>query len=61
MIISVMDQVRFFQEAYRNLRAVKQGHLPPLNRILKERKIMSEEVPYMRHSTVFLTFPFLNK
>ena len=52
MIVCVMDKVRFSQDAYRNLRAVTQGHLPSINRIIKERDIMSKEIPFLRHSTV---------
>ena len=54
MIISVMDNYRISQESYRNLRAVSQGHLPSLNRILKEHNIMSEEIKYTIHSMVLL-------
>ena len=51
-IIYVMDCFRISHEAYHELRMVSKGHLPPIGRLSKEKKIMSEEIPYQRHPKV---------
>ena len=47
-----MDCFRISHEAYHELCMVSKGHLPPLGRLSKEKKIMSEEIPYEKHPKV---------
>ena len=51
-IIHVMDCFRVSQEAYHEIRMVSKGHLPPLSRLVKEKKVMSEEIPYVKFENV---------
>ena len=51
-IIYVLDAFRISHEAYHELRIVSKGHLPPIGRLSKEKKIMSEEIPYEKHPKV---------
>ena len=51
-LIYVMDCFRISHEAYHELRMVSKGHLPPINYLAKEKKIMSEEIPYEKHAKV---------
>ena len=53
-IIHVLDTFRISHEAYHELRHAGQNHFPPLHRIIKEKTIMSGEIPYIKHSTVSL-------
>ena len=51
-IINVMDKFRISHEAYHELKMVSKSQLPPIGKIAREKKIMSEELPYLKHPTV---------
>ena len=51
-IIHVMDCFRISHEAYHELWMVCKGHLLPLWRIASEKKVMSEQIPYIKHPSV---------
>ena len=51
-LINVMDSFRISHEAYHELRMVSKGHLPPISRLAKEKKIMSQEIPHEKHPKV---------
>ena len=51
-IIFVLDSFRISHEGYHELRMVSKGHLPPIWRISKEKTIMSETIPYIKHPQV---------
>ena len=51
-LIYVMDSFRISHEAYHELRLVSKGYLPPIGRLSKEKKLMSEEIPYEKHPKV---------
>ena len=55
-LIHVLDSFRISHSGYHELRMVSKGHLPPMWRLAKEKQIMSEKLPYMKHPTVrFIT------
>ena len=47
-----MDKFQISHEAYHELRMVSKNQLPPVRKIATEKKLMSEEIPYMKHPTV---------
>ena len=51
-IIHIMDNFRISHEAYHELRHAGKGHFPSLTAIMKEKRKMSQEIPYIRHPTV---------
>ena len=51
-LINVMDSYRISHEAYHEMRKVGKGHFPPLHHLMLEKKLMSNEIPYIKHSTV---------
>ena len=51
-LIHVLDTFRISHEGYHELRMVSKGHLPPMWRLAKEKVIMSEEIPYIKHPSV---------
>ena len=51
-IIHVMDNFRISKLAYHELYMQSEGYLPSISQILKERKKMSEAIPYKKHETV---------
>ena len=51
-IIHVLDSFRISHEAYHELRHAGKGHFPPLGAIMKEKIVMSDEIPYVKHPTV---------
>ena len=51
-LIHVMDSFRISNEAYHEIRMVSKGQLPPIGTIRKEKKIMSHELPYIKHPKV---------
>ena len=51
-IVHVMDCFRISHEAYHEMRLVSKGHLPPIWKISAEKKVMSEQLPYIKHPTV---------
>ena len=57
-IIYVMDCFQISHEAYHELRMVSKGHLPPIGRLSKEKKVMSEEIPYHKHPKVNICHNF---
>ena len=44
-VVSVIDENRISQEAYQSLRNVCMGHMPSLNSIKTQKKIMSQQLP----------------
>ena len=55
-LIFVMDSFRISHEAYHEIRMVSKGHLPPIGRLAKEKKKMSEEIYYEKHPKVSFLF-----
>ena len=57
-LINVMNSFCISHEACHELRMVSKGHLPPIGHLSKEKKKMSEEIPYEKHLKVgiFLCF-----
>ena len=51
-MIHVMDTFRISNEGYHELRMVSKGQLPPIGQIRKEKKIMSQQLPYIKHPKV---------
>ena len=51
-LIHVLDSFRISHEGYHELRMVSKGHLPPIWRLMVEKKYMSEEIPYIKHPKV---------
>ena len=51
-LVHVLDTFRISHEAYHELRMVSKGHLPPISRLTKEKKLMSEEIPYIKEDKV---------
>ena len=51
-LIHVLDSFRISHKAYHELRMVCKGHLPPIWWLAKEKKKMSEEIPYIKHPKV---------
>ena len=51
-IINVMDSFRISHEGYHELRQVAKGQFPPLHHIMKEKTMMSTEIPYTKHTSV---------
>ena len=51
-IIHVMDTFHISHEAYHELRHAGKGHFPALGEIIKEKKVMSQQIPYIKHATV---------
>ena len=51
-LIHVMDCFRISNETYHEIRMVSKGHLPPIGQMRKEKKIMSQELPYIKHPKV---------
>ena len=51
-IINVMDSYRISHEAYHELRHAGKGHFPPLHQIVKEKNLMSDVIPFIKHPTV---------
>ena len=47
-LVHVLDTFRISQEAYHELHMVSKGHLPPLRRLIYEKGVMSEEIPYAK-------------
>ena len=52
MIITVMDTFRISHEAYHELRHAGKGHFPPLHHIVREKTLMSNVIPYIKHESV---------
>ena len=44
-LINVMDSFRISHEAYHELRMVSKGHLPPISRLAKEKKLCLKKFP----------------
>ena len=58
-LVHVLDSFRISQKAYHELRMVSKGHMPPLRRLIFEKKKMSQEIPYEKHpevSEIFILF-----
>ena len=55
-IINVMDSYHISHEAYHELRHAGKGHFPPLYQIRNEKRLMSAEIPYIKHPTVISVF-----
>ena len=55
-LVHVLDTFRISHEAYHEIRMVSKGHLPPINKLRKEKKIMSEELPYVKIENVSLFY-----
>ena len=53
-LVHVLDCFRISHEAYHEIRMVSKGHLPPIWRLADQKKIMSEQIPYMKHPNVSL-------
>ena len=51
-MIYVMDKFRISHQAYHELYMHSKGHLPPIGQIIKEKKRMSELIPYYMHPDV---------
>ena len=51
-LVHVLDCFRISHEAYHELRMVSKGHLPPIRRLSVQKKIMSEQIDYIKHPTV---------
>ena len=51
-IVHVMDWFQISHEAYHELYMHSKGYLPPLGQLLKEKKCMSQCIPYHKHSQV---------
>ena len=51
-LVHVLDSFRISHEAYHELRMVSKGHLPPIWRIAVQKKIMSDQIPYIKHLSV---------
>ena len=51
-LVHVLDAFRVSHEAYHELCMVSKGHLPPISRLAKERRLMSEEIPYSKYPNV---------
>ena len=54
-IIHVMDQYKISKEAYHELSMQSKGYLPPIGQIMKEKHLMSDSIPYEKHSSVRCT------
>ena len=51
-IVHVMDCFRISHEAYHEIRTVSKGHLPLICKVCSEKKLMSEQLPYIKHPRV---------
>ena len=51
-LVHVLDCFRISHEAYHEIRMVSKGHLPPIWRLAVQKKIMSDQIPYIKHPTV---------
>ena len=51
-LITVLDAFRISHEAYHELRQAGKSHFSPLHHIIKEKGIMSDIIPYVKHPTV---------
>ena len=57
-LVHVLDTFRISHEAYHELQMVSKGHLPPIWRLAVQKKLMSDQIPYIKHVSVrfFLLF-----
>ena len=51
-IIHVLDTYHISHEAYHELRHAGKNHFPPLHHIIKEKIVMSDQIPYSKHDSV---------
>ena len=55
-IIHILDTFRISHQAYHELRHAGKNHFPPLHHIIKEKIVMSDEIPYTKHDTVSINY-----
>ena len=51
-VIHVLDTFRISHEGYHEIHMVSRGHLPPLHQLIIQKKMMSETIPYIKHTKV---------
>ena len=50
--VLVTDNFRISNDAYHEIRAELCGQMPPVGQVKREKAVMSEEIPYIKHPTV---------
>ena len=55
-IIHILDTFHISHQAHHELRHAGKNHFPPLHHIIKEKIVMSDQMPYTKHDTVSINY-----